>query len=445
MSPHAWMITAPIVPTLTRLSAPNIIVMVIALATATAEAWYVGHHGTIALAGLALVFPMMMLTNMLSAGSIGGAVAGAVAQRLGAADVEGAEALALHAVIVAVALSMVFTAIFLLGGTAIFSFLGAKGDVLAQAMTYSNIFFTGCLALWLCNTLGSIIRATGNMTVSALTLGMASGVQILLGSVLILGLGDIQGMGIAGAAWATLIGFGASALVQIWYLTRRCKQMRLRFSGVPVEVRHFVSLLRVGFLASVSPLSSVATVLVVTGLVARLGPEALAGYGIGARLEFLMIPIIFGIGAACITLVGAHFGAGEVDRGHRVAWTGALGATLITGGIGLVMAFFPQIWANLFSDVEAVRETCRAYLRIVGPCYAFFGLGLCLYFASQGARKVLWPAMASLLRLGVTAAGGFIVVSYLEPTPGTLFSVIAIAMVTYGVMTAGAIRLGAWR
>ena len=158
-----------------------------------------------------------------------------------------------------------------------------------------------------------------------------------------------------------------------------------------------------------------------------------------------MIPIIFGIGAAVITMVGAHFGAGEIDRGHRVAWTGALGAALITGAIGLVMALFPGLWADLFSDVESVRQTCRTYLRIVGPLYAFFGLGLCLYFASQGARKVLWPAMASLLRLGVTALGGFLVVTYSEPTPTTLFTVIAVAMVIYGVVTAAAIKLGAWR
>ena len=445
MSPHAWMLTAPIVPTLTRLAAPNIIVMVIALATATAEARYVGQHGTVALAGLALVFPMMMLTNMLSAGSIGGAVAGAVAQRLGAGDVEGAENLALHAVLVGIGMSICFSALFLLGGTAIFSFLGGRDDVLAQAMTYSDIFFTGCVSLWLCNTLGSVIRASGNMIVSALTLGLASAIQVILGGVLILGVGSIPAMGIAGAAWATTIGFGVAALVQLWYLTGHCKQMRLHFSGVRIEIQHFASLLRVGMLASVSPLSSVATVLIITGFVARIGPEVLAGYGIGARLEFLMIPVIFGIGAAAITMVGTHFGAGEIDRAHNIAWIGAFGAALITGLIGLVMALVPGIWADIFSDVEAVRETCRTYLRIVGPCYAFFGLGLCLYFASQGARKVLWPAMASFLRLGITALGGFVVVTYADPTPETFFAVIAIAMVSYGVVTAGAIKLGAWR
>ena len=93
------LLTAPIGATIVRLAAPNMLAMVVTMATLMAEAWYVGQLGTEALAGLALGFPMMMLAMMLSAGSFGGTITGAVARRLGAGDRAGAEVLALHAVL----------------------------------------------------------------------------------------------------------------------------------------------------------------------------------------------------------------------------------------------------------------------------------------------------------------------------------------------------------
>lgn len=445
MSPHAWMLSAPIAPTLARLAAPNIAAMFIMLATSAAEAWYVGQLGIASLAGLALVFPMFMLTTMLSAGSIGGAVAGAVAQRLGAGDRDGAETLALHAVILAIAASALMAGLFIGLGEAIFSRLGGSGASLQQALAYSDTMFAGILSIWLANILSSLVRACGQMKLSAMAMISGSLVQIATGYVFVFGAGPWPAMGIQGAALAVVTGFSVSSAIQIVYLLRGRGGIRLRLTGIAIRMAHFSTLLRTGLLASISPLSSVATVIVVTGLVARLGDVGLAGYGIGSRLEFLLIPMIFGIGAASITMVGAHFGAGQELRGHRVAWTASLGAAAITGLLGCVVALFPGLWADLFTEAEAVREICRQYLQIAGPAYGFFGLGLCLYFASQGARKPLWPVLAGLSRLALIAAGGSLLAATDAVTPNSLFVLIAAGMVLYGLASALAVRLGAWR
>lgn len=441
---HANLLTDPIGPTLARLAAPNIVAMFIMLATSIAEAFYIGQLGIAPLAGLALAFPMIMLTMMMAGGSFGGAIAGAVAQQLGAGNREGAESVALHSFLLTIAFSLLFSWLFLTFGTALYSALGGKDDVLNEALAYSDIFFTGCMAIWVANGLNAILRGTGQMNVAAGALALGSLLQILLSALFVFGIGPFPTLGIAGAAVGNIVGFIVAGLIQLWFLVRLSPTLRLRFKGIPLKLSGFMDILKVGTMASASPLSSVVTVIIITAMMARLGTDVLAGYGIGARLEFLMIPLIFGIGSASITMVGAHFGAGEYQRGVKIGWISSLSAAVLAGLMGLVLAQFPSLWANLFTDVETVRAACRSYLQIVGPFYAFFGLGLCLYFASQGARRLLWPVIGAFARLVVVAVGGW----YLNTQPGAsaqdYFVLISVAMAAYGLVTAAAVYLGAW-
>lgn len=441
---HSEILTAPIGPTLARLAAPNVLAMFVTLATSMAEAFYVGQLGTVSLAGLALAFPMMMLSMMISGGSMGGAISGAIAQRLGAGDRYGAEFIALHALLLSILLSIMFSIVFLSFGNDFYAALGGSGDALREAMAYSDVFFAGCVTMWVSMSLNGIIRATGDMKVAALSMVMGSLVQIVVAGLFVFGVGPLPTMGIAGAAAGSIAGFGCSGMFQIWYLSRKSSALRLRFQGIAIRPTLFADILKVGALASISPLSSVATVIVITGMVAGFGDDVLAGYGIGARLEFLMIPLIFGIGSASITMVGAHFGAGYYRRGLQVGWVSALSAAALSGLVGTILAAFPSLWADLFTDVEAVRAACRSYLQSVGPFYAFFGLGLCLYFASQGARKMLWPVIGALGRLLVIVVGGLFLQAQNGVVAADFFVLISVAMAIYGLVTAAAIRLGAW-
>lgn len=229
----------------------------------------------------------------------------------------------------------------------------------------------------------------------------------------------------------------------LWFLRSGLARVTLKLRGVALTRDMFFDILKVGALAAFSPLQTVLTVLVLTALVARFGVETLAGYGIGARLEFLLVPIVFAVGVGSVPMVGMAIGAGDVVRARRVAWTAASLATLSLGGIGLAVALFPGLWSNLFTADVGVRDAANLYLRLAGPAFAFVGLGMALYFASQGSGKVLGPVLAATVRLAVIAGGGWILAAMPAPV-WMLFGLVALSMLAYGLTTAAAVYITSW-
>jgi Na+-driven multidrug efflux pump len=189
---------------------------------------------------------------------------------------------------------------------------------------------------------------------------------------------------------------------------------------------------------------SVLAILIFTGLLAQLGTEALAGYGIGQRLEFLLIPISFGIGVASVPMVGMAMGAGDAARARRVAWTAAAVSAFNLALIGAVVTLAPDMWARLFTQDEVVLGHARQYLVTAGPAFAFFGMGLTLYFASQGAGQVIGPVLAGTTRLVVVAGVGYWLSQH-SATAGQFYALVAGAMVLYGLATAAAVQLTPWQ
>ncbi len=437
------LLSARILPTLVRLAVPNMLAMVASALVAIAETVYVGRLGTAALAGLALVFPLVMLLGMLSAGAMGGGVSSAISRAIGAGDEARASALALHAFVIGTVAGLGCTVLFLACGGDIFRLLGGRGAALDQALIYANVVFLGALGIWLTNTLASVVRGGGNMQIPSLTLLFASAAQVVLGGALGLGLGPFPKLGMAGIALSFVITQTAAAAFLIWYLVSGRGRVRLQFAPRLLNSEMFRDILKVGGVACLSPLQSVLTVLVLTRLVANFGTEALAGYGIGARLEFLLIPIAFGVGVACVPMVGMAMGARDIARARAVAWTGGLLAACLVGAVGVLVAIFPDAWAQAFTSDPAVLAAARSYFRWVGPCYPLFGLGLCLYFAAQGSGRIIWPVLAGTSRLLLVIAGGWWLAVTAAPS-WTIFALIAAAMALYGLATAASIYFVSW-
>jgi len=263
-----------------------------------------------------------------------------------------------------------------------------------------------------------------------------------LGGTLCFGWGPAPQLGIVGVGLAQITTSSVSAILLFSLLRSSRAKVQLKFSG---GIRHdlFADILRVGAPALLSPIQTIGTVLIVTAIAARFGVENLAGYGIGSRLEFLLVPVAFSVGVASIPMVGLAIGFGDVPRARRVAWTaGAMGAAGL-GSVGLLLSIAPELWVTLFTRDPLVQHAAALYLHFAGPAFAFFGLSLALYFASQGAGRIGGPLLAGTARMVVVAIGGWILVVNQAPA-WALFAVVSLGMVVMGVGTAIGVAVTSW-
>ena len=437
------LLSAPIVPTLLRLGAPNVLVMLAQAAVGLIETYFVGQLGGDALAGMALVFPVVMLMQMTSAGAMGGGIASAIARALGAQRRDDANALVQQSMWIALGFGALFTVAVMGGGRWLYGRMGGTGGALDAALIYSNWVFAGAVLVWIFNSLSAVIRGTGNMTVPAVVVVAGTVVLIPLSALLIFGWGPLPGLGIAGGAIALLSYYGIGSLVLLLYLNSSASLLRPRWQPFQLRWALCWDILRVGLAGTISTVATNLAIGITTALVGGFGTAAIAGYGTAARLEYLMVPLVFGLGAPLVAMVGTCMGAGQRERAVRAAWTGSVLAFAMTESIGLLAAAFPEAWLRLFTHDAAALQAGTQYLHAVGPAYGFFGLGLVLYFASQGAGKLKWPVIGNLTRLTLAAGAGWVSLQWLGGLTA-LFIAQAIALIAYGLVNASAIAGGAW-
>jgi putative MATE family efflux protein len=427
------------------MATPNSIAFLIQAGVSLTEVWFVGKLGLTSLAAIALVFPFLMLNQALSGGALGGAVASAISRAMGAGDIERAERLIWHALAIAILGALLFLAIYLLIGEAFLTFLGGQGESLQEAVRYCLVLFPGAVFIWLMGALGAIFRGTGEMLLPAKLMILSACIQVPLSACLILGAFGVESMGIVGAAVSAVVASGFVSGLLIWHLLAGRLPIRLRLIRLRFEANLLRDILGVALPASLSPLLTVANILILTGIVARFGETALAGYGIGSRIEFLLIPLVFGLGAAMTALVGLSVGAKNIDRAEEIGRIGGLLSLGVAGVIGVGLALAADLWVPLFSTDPETILAAKQYMVIVGPCFAFNGLGLSLYFACQGAGAMFWPIFATVIRVLIAAAGALLVTRVMGFGLQGVYAAAALAMVLYGLIIAGAIRLGAWR
>lgn len=436
------LLEAPIALTLAKLAAPNILVNIAQSSIGLIETYFVGKLGTDALAGVALAFPVVMLTQMMSAGAVGGGISSAVARALGGQRRHDADDLAVHSLLVGLLFGLAFTVSALLAGPWLYSTLGGRGASLAAAVTYSNVIFSGAILIWIFNSLASVIRGTGNMLVPALVTCVGVVAVIPLSPCLIFGLGPFPALGVAGGGTALLAYYGVGSVVLAAYIRSGRIPVRFNISKLRLRRELFADILRVGVVSALVTIGTNVTVASVTGLVGTFGPAAIAGYGVGSRLEYFLVPLVFGLGAPLVALVGTNVGAGQHDRAVRVAWIGAFMAAAMCALVGAVAAAYPRAWLGLFDNDPAMLATGSQYLQTVGPFYAFFGLGLALYFAFQGFGRLRWAVLANFTRLAIAVGGGWLALQ-LTGDLRSVFVALSVGLLAFGLINAIALATGA--
>jgi Na+-driven multidrug efflux pump len=305
--------------------------------------------------------------------------------------------------------------------------------------------FTGAVAIWASAFSAALLRGSGDTATPARVGLLASVTYVPLSGILTLGIADWPGFGVAGSAIASL---GVATAIAVFQVRAICSG-RLgfipRWDGLRLQRRIFREILQVGILGSMTTLMANFTAVLMVGLAGRFGVAALAGYGIGARLEYMIAPVAFGIGSGLTTMVGVAAGAGAWQRAVRLAWTGGLTAFAAIGLIGWLVALFPEAWSRLFTSDHQVAAASISYIRHVAPFYCLFGLGISLNFASQGAGRMTAPLMASFARMITATIAGWIVVEKTDLGLDGLFGAVALGVAVYGCWIAASLLFRPWR
>ncbi|MGK7862010.1 MATE family efflux transporter [Falsiroseomonas sp. E2-1-a4] len=421
------------------LAAPTAVVALLQVVGQLFETWLAARQGTAALAGWATVLPFALLMQMMSTGAMGGGVVSAIARALGGGRRDEASAMVLHAALIALTAGLIFALPLAIFPHAIFGAIGGAAVAEAAAPYATWLFGAGAVPVWMTNTLASVLRGGGRHALAARVLVLA---WLALPPVS-WALAEPLGMGLAG--------LGAGIALVFWVATLAMGIVVLRGGAgfvpnlrIRPQAAVFGKILSVGLVASgLAVVANLATILV-TAQMAAYGAVAVAAYGISARLEFLMIPLAFGIGSALTALVGRAAGAGDWAEARALAWTGAAMALLLTGVAGLVVALWPVQVAWLFTDDAAVVAIAARGLAYVGLGFGGFGLGMALYFASQGAGRMGYPVAGAFSRLALAVGGGALLAGPLGMGIDGHFLGVALGITAYGAVTAAGVREAVW-
>ena len=159
----------------------------------------------------------------------------------------------------------------------------------------------------------------------------------------------------------------------------------------------------------------------------------------------MLIPIVFSIGTAMTTMVGTNIGANNINRAEQIGMVGAASSGLLSGLIGLILALTPDFWISFFTSDQEVLSVTKIYIQILGVCYLFQGVGLSLYFASQGANSMRWPIVITAIRFIVFTVAALLSVYYFATGVVGIFYSSAGAMILFGILMFIAVKKGAWR
>src|SRR5256885_5094749 len=369
------LLDGPILSTLLSLAWPNILALTAGTCVVIAETSYIGRLGVESLAAMALVFPCVILTMTMSGGAMGGGVASAIARALGAGDIDRASTLAAHALLIGVCFGLTFMLGMLIFGPTLLEMLGGRGNVLAYAIGYVQIFFGGAVVPWLMNTMSGILRGTGNMKLPSFLMLSSAVCQIILGGTLGLGLGPIPSFGMRGVAAGSLTAYLISISVMGWYMFSGRARVVPRIRGLHIQWSMFIDILKVGAVACFSPLQSVLTISIFTHMLAGFGTEILAGYGIGARLEFMLTSVAFAVGIASVPMVGMAVCAERVARARRIAWVAGLRSFASVGLVRDGLALFPALWGSALTHCSSGSRAGPRNLSRAGPVHGLLRPG----------------------------------------------------------------------
>jgi putative MATE family efflux protein len=437
--------TAPIGRAVLLLAVPMVLEMLMESVFAVADIFFVGRLGADAVATVGITESLMTVVYAVAMGLAIGAAA-TVARRIGEKDAEGAARAAVQSIALGVAVAIVTGVVGALFGPQLLRLMGASEDVVAVGGGFARVMLGGSGTVLLLFLINAVFRGAGDAAIAMRVLWFANAINITLGPCLIFGLGPFPRLGVTGAALATTIGRGCGVLFQLYHLTRRESRFTIRPAHLGLDAAVMKGIVRISGTAMFQNFIATASWMGLMRILTGFGSAAVAGNTIGIRIILFALLPSFGVSNAAATLVGQNLGAGHPERAEAAAWKAGFYNTLCLGSVGLIFLLFAPALISIFTDDPAVAPYGIRCLRIVAAGFLFYGYGMVLTQAFNGAGDTRTPTLIHLFCLWLWE----IPLAWLLAYPGGfgptgVFIAVSVAFSTLALVSAWLFRRGGWK
>ena len=427
------------------LAVPMVLEFVLESVFAVVDVFVVSRLGPDAVATVGLTESLLVLVYAVAMGVSIGATA-LIARRIGEKEPERAARTAVQAIALALLLAAPVVVLGITGAERLLRLMGGSPWVLQHGVRYTQVMMGSTLSITLLFLINAIFRGAGDAAVAMRALWLANAINCVLSPCLVLGLGPFPRLGVVGAAVATSIGRTSGVVYQFWRLSRRDGRITILRRQLHIEWSTILQVLRLSGSATVQMLVGMASWVGMVRIISTFGSNALAGYTIAIRIVTFSLLPSWGLSNAAATLVGQNLGARQPARAERSAWLAAgFNAGFLTLVGALLLAFAPGL-IHLFTTQEAVAGFGVSCLRVVSLGFGFYGVGMVMTQALNGAGDTRAPTLINFgcfWVLELPLAWGLSHGARLGPL-GTFLALLA-AFCTVAVAGTLVFRTGRWK
>lgn len=378
------------------LSIPMVMEMIMESLFAITDIYFVSRLGNDAIATVGITESMMTIIYAIAFG-LSMATTALISRRIGEKNPVEASKEGLQAILTGVVISVIIAVTGMVFSKQLLALMGANNQIIEQHSSYTTIMFGGNLVIMLLFICNALFRGAGDAAIAMRVLFIANGLNIILDPLLIYGIGPFPEMGIAGAAVATNIGRGVAVVYQLYILF--FKPGRVSMIGLPIKFnwQKITHLLNLSWGAIGQNLIATTSWVFLVRILSGFGSEVVAGYTIALRIVIFTLLPSWGLSNAASTLVGQNLGAKQPDRAEKTVWAVAKINILVMLIIGLILVIFPGWFIRIFSDEPIMSGYGVDALRIIASGSVFYGLGMVLVQAFNGAGDTRTPGRINLI------------------------------------------------
>ncbi len=378
------------------LAVPMVLEMAMESIFAIVDIFFVSFLGSQAVAVVGLTEAVLTILYAVSIGLSMGITA-MIARRIGEGNNVKANQAAGQALWIGLVVALLVAFIGLTMADDILRFMGAEEEVLALGSQYTTIMLSGSITILYLFLINAIFRGAGDASIAMRSLWLANGINIVLDPMLIFGLGPFPEMGVTGAAVATNIGRGIGVIYQLYHLRHHFGRITLGLNDLKPRFRVMLNLVKVSLGGIMQFLVATASWVILVRIVATYGSSAVAGYTIAIRIVLFTILPAWGLSNAVATLVGQNLGAGLPERAEKSVWKVAKYNVIFMLAVAVIFIVFATPIVHLFtSDPEVISNAVNC-LRYIAYGYGFYGLGMIVVQAFNGAGDTMTPTKINMI------------------------------------------------